>query len=82
GAIWAENVPFAETRDYVKRVLANSVNYALLLTPGQAQSLYARLGTVRPAPIEPPPALDADTGEASRAAGEPSAPNAATGGEE
>lgn len=65
GAIWAENVPFAETRDYVKKVLANSVNYALLLTPGQTQSLYARLGTVRPAPVEIAPAFDAGTGDAA-----------------
>ena len=48
GAIWAENIPFAETRDYVKQVLANSVNYALLRHDGQAQSLYTRLGVVRP----------------------------------
>jgi hypothetical protein len=36
-------------------VLANSVQYALLMQPGpgQAQSLYARLGTVRPAPSQP-----------------------------
>jgi soluble lytic murein transglycosylase len=31
-AIWAENVPFAETRDYVKKVLANTTNYAAILT--------------------------------------------------
>ena len=48
GAIWAENIPFNETRDYVKKVLANSVNYALLLERGQAQSLYRRLGQVTP----------------------------------
>jgi len=47
-AIWAENVPFPETRDYVKKVLANTTNYAALIT-GQAQSLKARLGTVGPA---------------------------------
>ncbi|CAN5553395.1 lytic transglycosylase domain-containing protein [soil metagenome] len=47
GAIWAENVPFAETRDYVKKVLSNTTNYAALLT-GQPQSLKARLGTVGP----------------------------------
>ena len=41
-AIWAENVPFAETRDYVKKVLANTTNYAALLT-GQPQSLRSRL---------------------------------------
>ncbi|RYY82011.1 MAG: lytic transglycosylase domain-containing protein, partial [Comamonadaceae bacterium] len=27
-AIWAENVPFTETRDYVKKVLANTTMYA------------------------------------------------------
>jgi soluble lytic murein transglycosylase len=47
-AIWAENVPFPETRDYVKKVLANATNYAALMT-GQPQSLKARLGTVGPA---------------------------------
>ena len=46
-AIWAENVPFAETRDYVKKVLANTVNYAALLT-GQPQSLKSHLGVVGP----------------------------------
>jgi soluble lytic murein transglycosylase len=44
-AIWAENVPFPETRDYVKKVLANTTNYATLMT-GEPQSLKARLGTV------------------------------------
>ncbi len=47
GEIWAENIPFEETRDYVKRVLANTTSYAALLT-GQPQSLRARLGTVGP----------------------------------
>ena len=46
-AIWAENVPFSETRDYVKKVLSNTTNYAALLT-GQPQSLKARLGQVGP----------------------------------
>ena len=46
-AIWAENVPFAETRDYVKKVLANTVNYAALLS-GAPQSLKARLGQIGP----------------------------------
>ncbi len=46
-AIWAENVPFSETRDYVKKVLSNTTNYAALLT-GQPQSLKARLGNVGP----------------------------------
>ena len=47
GAIWAENVPFNETRDYVKKVLSNTTNYAALIT-GQPQSLKARLGLVGP----------------------------------
>ena len=42
-AIWAENVPFAETRDYVKKVLSNATYYAAQLgTP--APSLQQRLG--------------------------------------
>lgn len=47
GAAWAENVPFTETRDYVKKVLANTTFYAAMLT-GQPQSLKARLGVVGP----------------------------------
>ena len=47
GAIFAETIPLSETRDYVKKVLANSVAYAALLT-GKPQSLKARLGTVLP----------------------------------
>jgi soluble lytic murein transglycosylase len=46
-AIWAENIPFTETRDYVKKVLSNTTNYAAIIT-GQPQSLKARLGIVGP----------------------------------
>ncbi|MDR0224987.1 MAG: lytic transglycosylase domain-containing protein [Burkholderiaceae bacterium] len=46
-AIWAENIPFSETRDYVKKVLSNTTNYAALIT-GQPQSLKARLGSIGP----------------------------------
>ena len=46
-AIWAENIPFQETRDYVKKVLSNTTNYAAVLT-GQPQSLKTRLGSVGP----------------------------------
>ncbi|TSE25614.1 Soluble lytic murein transglycosylase [Tepidimonas sediminis] len=42
-AVWVENIPFDETRDYVKRVLANTHVYAALLT-GQPQLPSARLG--------------------------------------
>jgi soluble lytic murein transglycosylase len=42
-AAWAESIPINETRDYVKKVLSNSVYYAALLgRPGP--SLKARLG--------------------------------------
>jgi soluble lytic murein transglycosylase len=44
-AAWAENVPFTETRDYVKKVLSNATDYAALLS-GEPQSLRARLGAV------------------------------------
>ncbi|MCF8168573.1 MAG: lytic transglycosylase domain-containing protein, partial [Rhodoferax sp.] len=55
-AIWAENIPFTETRDYVKKVLSNTTNYAALIS-GQPQSLKARLGHVGPrdASLPPPP---------------------------
>ena len=54
GAIYAESIPFAETRDYVKKVLANAVIYTTLLT-GKPDSLKARLGVVRAAANSAPP---------------------------
>jgi soluble lytic murein transglycosylase len=58
GAIWAENVPFNETRDYVKKVLANTTNYAAIIS-GQPQSLKERLGRVGPRDAaEPEPNKD------------------------
>jgi soluble lytic murein transglycosylase len=47
GAIFAEIIPFNETRDYVKKVLSNATIYAALFT-GQPQSLKAWLGEVTP----------------------------------
>ncbi len=49
GAIFAEIIPFNETRDYVKKVLSNAVFYAALFS-GEPQSLKARLGSVVPQP--------------------------------
>ncbi len=43
-AIWAENIPFNETRDYVKKVLSNAAVYSALLDPRQAPALRPRLG--------------------------------------
>ncbi len=57
-AIWAENVPFTETRDYVKKVLANTTNYAAIIS-GRPQSLKERLGRVGPRDAsEPEPNKD------------------------
>ncbi len=44
-AAWAENIPFSETRDYVKKVLSNTADYAALLR-GETVSLKSRLGKV------------------------------------
>ncbi len=48
-AAWAETIPFNETRDYVKKVLANSVVYAALMAAPDAAApraapLKTRLG--------------------------------------
>lgn len=45
GAVYAETIPFNETRDYVKKVMANTVYYSALLG-GTRQSLKARLGII------------------------------------
>ncbi|MDR5803720.1 transglycosylase SLT domain-containing protein [Caballeronia sp. LZ001] len=47
GAIFAETIPFTETRDYVKNVLSNTVYYAALFE-GRPQSLKTRLGYIAP----------------------------------
>jgi len=47
GAIYAETIPFPETRDYVKKVMANAVFYAALIDK-QASPLKARLGNIGP----------------------------------
>jgi soluble lytic murein transglycosylase len=47
GAIFAESIPYPETRTYVKNVLSNATNYAALFE-NKPQSLKARLGIVSP----------------------------------
>ena len=42
-AIWAENIPFGETRDYVKKVLSNAAFYEAMLN-GSDVSIKKRLG--------------------------------------
>ncbi len=45
GAIYAESIPFNETRDYVRKVLANAVWYAHLQGSGNT-SIKSRLGII------------------------------------
>ena len=47
GAIWVETIPFNETRDYVKRVLANTMLYTRALDRPYV-ALTQRLGVVTP----------------------------------
>jgi soluble lytic murein transglycosylase len=47
GAVFAETIPFTETRTYVKNVMANATYYAALFE-NRPQSLKARLGNVTP----------------------------------
>ncbi|HYS51351.1 MAG TPA: lytic transglycosylase domain-containing protein, partial [Burkholderiales bacterium] len=47
GAVFVETIPFGETRDYVKKVMTNTVYYAAVLGT-EPTPLKARLGTVLP----------------------------------
>ena len=47
GAIYAETIPFTETRDYVKKVMANSVFYAAIVQK-RVTPIKERLGIVPP----------------------------------
>jgi soluble lytic murein transglycosylase len=58
-AAWAENIPFTETRDYVKKVLSNAVYYGALIG-APPPSLKTRLA----GPVGPrDPAAPASNGE-------------------
>jgi len=60
GAIYAETIPFTETRDYVKKVMSNTIYYAAIYG-GRLESLKQRLGVI--------PARD--PGDRTDASGEP-----------
>jgi len=47
GAIYAETIPFNETRDYVKKVMSNANYYAHVFSQ-QVQSLKQRMGVITP----------------------------------
>jgi soluble lytic murein transglycosylase len=46
--VYTETIPFSETRDYVKKVMTNSVHYALGFGD-EAQSITKRMGSKIPA---------------------------------
>ncbi len=48
GAIFAETIPFTETRLYVKHVLSNAIWYDAMFNHGKVKSLKQRLGMVSP----------------------------------
>ena len=46
GAIYAETIPFNETRDYVKKVMTNTMYYNALFQNNNSGSLKQRMGTI------------------------------------
>ncbi len=67
-AIWAENIPFAETRDYVKKVLSNATVYAWLLAGKKQSAPLPALPTVSYAPDAAASALASPAASAAAAA--------------
>ena len=67
GAVYIESIPFAETRDYVKKVMSNAMYYAVRFSQPSVL-LKDRLGSIPPrrgeaataSGNEPAPALEAD----------------------
>ena len=57
GAVYVETIPFPETREYVKKVMANAVFYGALIDK-TTTSLKKRLGTIAPLSAAAP--LDQD----------------------
>jgi soluble lytic murein transglycosylase len=61
-AVYIESIPFAETRDYVKKVMSNAMYYAARF--GQPSVLLKdRLGTVPPRKIPVEPAAEPEVAE-------------------
>jgi len=57
GAIYVESIPFSETRDYVKKVMANAVYYSAVLEK-KPVPLKARLGVIQPPGASEPPVFE------------------------
>ena len=51
GAVYAETIPFTETRDYVRKVMSNTMYYSRLIGQ-QFVGLKQRLGVVAPRPLD------------------------------
>lgn len=59
GAIYVESIPFPETRDYVRKVMANAVYYSAVLEK-KPVPLKARLGVIQPPGALEPPVFEED----------------------
>lgn len=59
GAVYVESIPFAETRDYVKKVLANAMYYRSRFG-GDSLSLKQRLGEIPARPATAPVTVQDD----------------------
>jgi len=57
GAVYIESIPFSETRDYVKKVMANAVYYAAVLDR-KPVPLKSRLGVIQPPGSSEPPVFE------------------------
>ena len=60
GAVYIESIPFPETRDYVKKVMANAVYYAAVLEK-KPVPLKGRLGIIPPPGASEPPVFEEET---------------------
>jgi soluble lytic murein transglycosylase len=59
GAVYIESIPFPETRDYVKKVMANAVYYSAVLEKSPVP-LKQRLGVISPPGASEPAVLEVD----------------------
>jgi soluble lytic murein transglycosylase len=57
GAVYIESIPFSETRDYVRKVMANAVYYAAVLE-NKPVPLKTRLGVIQPPGAWEPPVFE------------------------
>jgi soluble lytic murein transglycosylase len=51
GAVYVESIPFTETRDYVRKVMSNTMYYSRLIGQ-QFVGLKQRLGVIAPRPLD------------------------------